>query len=136
MVFSGSKLHHPPDQRLDGVFSTPRCHGQKIHLRKVVGKTWIRWFLPCNTLRLFQHTNWNTPLIKPLPTRPSFGIPFIVVERGIVWGVRYRCVVSFLENTGKMVQTQASLPSWDGAKTLGDHGINYLIVFFFGGEWT
>jgi len=31
-----------------------------------------------------------------------------------------------------MVQTQASLPSWDGAKTLGDHGINYLIVFLGG----
>lgn len=42
-------------------------------------------------------------------------------------------MVSFLDNTEKIVQTSGEFTQrLDGAKTLGDHGINYLIVFFGG----
>ena len=93
-------------------------------------------FLPYNTLRLFQPTELEHTPKKSLPTRPSFGIPFIVVDWWDCLGCAISgCVVSFLDNTEKIVQTSGEFTQrLDGAKTLGDHGINYLIVFFFGGS--
>ncbi len=48
-----------------------------------------------NNLRLFQHT-FGTHPGQPLPTGYK-GIPFIIGERGISWGVLWGCVAIFLD---------------------------------------